>query len=82
MWTSFDTKSHSESSIDWNFITAEVGFIFGIAAIFFPLIFWKTWRTRYWKHIDDLLYRVFPQLDFVHECRGGKHYRTLKWKSH
>ncbi|KAF7845292.1 receptor-like protein 7 [Senna tora] len=31
-----------------------------------------TWRIWYWQHVDDMLYRIFPQLDFVYECRGGK----------
>ncbi|XP_028764514.1 putative receptor like protein 25 [Neltuma alba] len=75
-------SSHSESSIDWNFISGEVGFVFGIGIVLLPLLFWKSWRIWYWEHVDDLLYRVFPQLNFVYECRGGKHYRTLRWQSH
>ncbi|XP_054780729.1 receptor-like protein 33 [Prosopis cineraria] len=53
-------KSHSESSIDWNFISAELGFVFGIVIVLLPLAFWKAWRIWYWQHVDDLLYRIFP----------------------
>ncbi|XP_028769686.1 receptor-like protein 32 [Neltuma alba] len=74
--------SHSERSINWNFIRPEVGFVFGIGSVLLPLAFSKPWRIRYWKHVDDLLCRVFPQLIFVYECRGGKHYRTLRWQPH
>ncbi|KAK4253333.1 hypothetical protein QN277_010655 [Acacia crassicarpa] len=74
--------SHSENSINWNFISVEVGFVFGIGIVLLPLFFWNPWRTWYWQHIDDLLYRVFPQLNFRYECRGGKYYRTLRWQSH
>ncbi|KAI9077746.1 hypothetical protein K1719_040232 [Acacia pycnantha] len=75
-------SSHSESSINWIFISAEVGFVFGIGVVLLPLFFWNPCRIWCWQHIDDLLYRVFPQLNFVYECRGGKHYRTLRWQSH
>ncbi|XP_054806292.1 receptor-like protein 7 [Prosopis cineraria] len=75
-------SSHSGSSIDWNFISAELGFVFGIGIVLLPLAFWKPWRIWYWQRMDDLLYRIFPQLDFVYEHRGGKNYRALRWKSH
>nr|KYP32336.1 LRR receptor-like serine/threonine-protein kinase GSO1 [Cajanus cajan] len=73
-----DTKN----SIDWNFISSELGFTFGIGTIILPLIFCKAWRIRYWKCIDGILYHTFPQLDFVHERRGRQSYRTLRWISY
>lgn len=73
-----DTKN----SIYWNFISVEVGFIFGIGIIVLPLLFYMPWRTRYWKFVDGILYHTFPQLDFVHERRGGQSYSILRWKSH
>ncbi|XP_054806291.1 putative receptor like protein 25 [Prosopis cineraria] len=75
-------SSHSGSSIDWNFISVELGFVFGIGIVLLPLAFWKPWRIWYWQHMDDLLYKIFPQLYVVYERRGGKNYRTLRWKSH
>lgn len=77
-------RSHldKKSLIDWSFISAELGFIFGIGILIVPLVLWKQWRLWYFKHIDDLLYRIFPQLDFVYQYHGGKMYRTLKWKPH
>ncbi|KHM99418.1 Receptor-like protein 12 [Glycine soja] len=73
-----DTKN----SIYWNFISVEVGFTFGIGIIVLPLLFYMPWRTRYWKFVDGILYHTFPQLDFVHERRGGQSYSILRWKSH
>ncbi|KAJ1416245.1 Leucine-rich repeat [Sesbania bispinosa] len=72
--------SHNGSSIDWNFLSAELGFTFGFGIFILPVIFWKRWRMWYSKHVDDLLYRIIPQLDFVYEHHGGKKYRTIRWK--
>ncbi|WJX67395.1 hypothetical protein P8452_51864 [Trifolium repens] len=75
------TETHDESSnIDWNFLSVELGFTFGFGTLILPLILWKRWRIWYSKKVDDMLYRIIPQLDFVHEHHGGKKYRTLRWK--
>ncbi|XLS55549.1 hypothetical protein HN51_005304 [Arachis hypogaea] len=74
-------SSETHNSIDWNFLSAELGFTFGIGVIILPLIFWKKWRLWYWKHLDDLLWRIIPQLDFVYEQHGQHKYKTLRWIS-
>ncbi|KAK7339952.1 hypothetical protein VNO77_20642 [Canavalia gladiata] len=66
--------------IDWNFLSAELGFIFGFGLVILPLIFWKRWRLWYSKHLEELLYKIFPQLDFEYEYHEQKKYRTLRWK--
>ncbi|KAM4078944.1 hypothetical protein ACB094_09G078200 [Castanea mollissima] len=48
--------------IDWNFISAELGFVFGLGIVIGPLMFWKRWRIWYYKHVDDILFSIFPQL--------------------
>ncbi|TKY65778.1 LRR receptor serine/threonine-protein kinase EFR [Spatholobus suberectus] len=40
----------------------------------------RSWRLGYSKHVEDLLYKIFPQLDFVYEHRGGQRYRILRWR--
>ncbi|RDX84879.1 Receptor-like protein 12, partial [Mucuna pruriens] len=72
----------TRNSIHWNFISVEVGFTFGIGIIVLPLLFYKPWRTMYWKCVEDILYHTFSQLDFVYERRGGQSYRILRWKSY
>ncbi|PNY10553.1 receptor-like protein kinase [Trifolium pratense] len=72
--------NYERSNIDWNFLSAELGFTFGFGILILPLILWKRWRMWYSKKVDDMLYRIIPQLDFVYEHHGGKKYRTLRWK--
>ncbi|KAL2337395.1 hypothetical protein Fmac_011841 [Flemingia macrophylla] len=71
--------SPTGSSIEWNLLSAELGFTFGFGIFIFPLIFWKRWRIRYSKHVDDILYKIIPQLDFVYVNRGGQKYRIIRW---
>ncbi|XP_028753330.1 receptor like protein 24-like [Neltuma alba] len=73
-------ESNHGSDIDWNFLSAELGFTFGLGIIIFPIIFCHQWRSRYFKYVDDMLYKVIPQIDFTYEHRGGQTYRSLRWK--
>ncbi|RHN58891.1 putative leucine-rich repeat domain, L domain-containing protein [Medicago truncatula] len=67
-----------ESSIDWSFLSMELGCIFGLGIFILPLIFLMKWRLWYFKLVDDILYKFIPQLDFVYEQHKGKRYRTLR----
>jgi len=57
-----DTHSNSGSAIDWNFLSAELGFVFGFGIVVGPLMFWKRWRICYYKLVDDIFFKMFPQL--------------------
>jgi hypothetical protein len=56
--------------IDWNLIRIELGFIFGFGIVIGPLMFCKRWSTWYFDHVDDILTRIFPQLNL-----GTKYHR-------
>ncbi|KAF3955920.1 hypothetical protein CMV_018916 [Castanea mollissima] len=71
--TSEDNDSNSWPLIDWNYISLELGFVFGLGMIIWPLVFCKRWRIQYCKHVDDILFRIFPQLYL-----GGKQYRGIR----
>ncbi|RHN58872.1 putative leucine-rich repeat-containing, plant-type, leucine-rich repeat domain, L [Medicago truncatula] len=71
---------HNDSSIDWNFLSVELGFIFGFGIFLLPLICLMRWRLWYSKHADEMLYRFIPQLDFVYEQHQGMRYRSLRWR--
>ncbi|XP_057443462.1 receptor-like protein 33 [Lotus japonicus] len=47
-------------TVDWNFLSAELGFSCGIGIVIFPLLFWKQWRIWYWKLLDQILCWIFP----------------------
>ncbi|XP_022641659.1 receptor-like protein 12 [Vigna radiata var. radiata] len=68
------------STIDWNFISVEVGLIFGHGMVFGPLLFWKQWRIWYWKVINKILCLIFPQLYFEYATKRGQTSATLRWQ--
>jgi len=71
-------KSHTQSSIDWNLLSAELGFVFGFGVFILPLLFWKRWRLWYSKEVEEMLHKIIPMLDFAYEHQRGKTYRTLR----
>jgi Leucine-rich repeat (LRR) protein len=59
--------------IEWNYLSVELGFIFGIGIVIGPLMFWKRWRIWYYKHVDDIVFKIFPRLylgkEYHKRCR-------------
>ncbi|KAL9660237.1 hypothetical protein QQ045_025050 [Rhodiola kirilowii] len=37
------------------FISAEIGYTLGLGLVIMPLLFWSTWRDRYYKCVDKIL---------------------------
>ncbi|XP_027337083.1 receptor like protein 27-like [Abrus precatorius] len=70
----------THGSIDWNFLSVELGFIFGLGLVILPLILCKRWRLWYSKHVEDLLSWIFPQLYFVYKHHEEQKYRSLQWR--
>ncbi|KAJ1416269.1 Leucine-rich repeat [Sesbania bispinosa] len=66
-------------SIDWNFISAEVGFVSGLGIFIGPLLFLKQWRVWYWQLVNKILCFIFPQLYLEHVTRRGQRYTVLRW---
>ncbi|XP_024640582.1 receptor-like protein 7 [Medicago truncatula] len=71
---------HNNSSIDWNFLSVELGFIFGLGIFILPLVCLMKWRLWYSNRADEMLHRFIPQLDFVYEQHEGKRCRSLRWR--
>ncbi|XP_030927606.1 receptor-like protein 7 [Quercus lobata] len=66
-------ETHSNSGeIHLNFVSVELGFIFGFGIVIVPLMFWKRWSRWYFTHVDDILIRIFPQLNLGIKYRGRR----------
>jgi Leucine-rich repeat (LRR) protein len=61
-------ESH-KNMIEWNYVRAELGFVFGFEFAIGPLMYWKKWRIWYYKHVDDILFKIFPRLYLGNEYR-------------
>ncbi|KAG7960898.1 hypothetical protein I3843_10G150500 [Carya illinoinensis] len=60
--------SNSKKGIGWNYLSVELGFIFGLGIIIGPLVYWKRWRLWYFKQVDDILYKIFPKLYMIRKA--------------
>ncbi|KAF3447714.1 hypothetical protein FNV43_RR08417 [Rhamnella rubrinervis] len=49
------------SEIEWNLISAEIGFIVGFGIVIGPLVFWKGWRKWYFDGVEDIAFSILPQ---------------------
>ncbi|KAG7967592.1 hypothetical protein I3843_08G106800 [Carya illinoinensis] len=72
--TFVESDSNSGIGIDWNFISVELGFVFGFGISVGPLMFWKRWRMCYYKHADDIFFKIFPRLYITLENRRRQAY--------
>jgi Leucine-rich repeat (LRR) protein len=65
---------HSNTGIviDWKYISAELGFFFGFGIVIGPLMFLKRWRIWYSNQIDNIFFKICPQLYL------GKEYRLRR----
>ncbi|KAL4613946.1 hypothetical protein ACB092_07G019400 [Castanea dentata] len=67
-----DIHLKSRPLINWNYLIAELGFFSGFGMVIGPLIFWKRWRILYYKHVDDIFFRIYLQLHL-----GGQLYHRM-----
>ncbi|GKV22029.1 hypothetical protein SLEP1_g31932 [Rubroshorea leprosula] len=67
-----DNHSDDGTHIDWNILSIELGFIFGLGIVILPLMLCKRWRVWYCKHTDGLLSRFIPILNQRSRSRGTK----------
>ncbi|GLT55697.1 hypothetical protein SLA2020_287930 [Shorea laevis] len=50
-----DKHSDDGTHIDWNFLSVELGFVFGLGIVILPLMLCKRWRVWYCKHTNGFL---------------------------
>ncbi|KAF3448104.1 hypothetical protein FNV43_RR08814 [Rhamnella rubrinervis] len=48
------------SQIEWNLISAEIGFLVGFGTVVGPLVFWKKWRKWYFGGVEDIAFSILP----------------------
>jgi len=66
-------------SIDWNFLSVELGFVFGLGTVIGPIMFWKHWRVKYWKFVDKTLCWIFSKMYLEYATDRGRTYIVLRW---
>ncbi|XP_040372491.1 receptor-like protein 33 [Rosa chinensis] len=67
------SNPNSGDEIDWNVISAEIGFTCGFGIAVGSLLFCKRWRKWYYRAMFNILFKIFPRL----EHRFGNHRRHV-----
>ncbi|GAU38163.1 hypothetical protein TSUD_263890 [Trifolium subterraneum] len=67
------------SSIDWSFLSVELGFVFGLGIIITPVMLWKQWRVKYWKLVDKILCWMLSRMYLEYATDRGQTYTVLRW---
>ncbi|XP_035545706.1 receptor-like protein 6 isoform X3 [Juglans regia] len=57
-----ETPSESRTVINWNYLSIELGYVFGFGIFIGPLMFWERWRIWYFEQVDGILSKIFPKL--------------------
>ncbi|XP_059458307.1 receptor-like protein 6 [Corylus avellana] len=58
--TSEETHSNFGNAIDWNFLSAELGFVFGFGIVIGTIMFWKRTDVAHWHRLSRIL-RLYEQ---------------------
>ncbi|KAK2379018.1 receptor protein [Trifolium repens] len=65
-------------SIDWNFLSVELGLVFGLGIVIGPLMFWKQWRIKYWKLVDKIICWMFSRMHLEYVTDRRQTYIVLR----
>ena len=74
-----ETCERLANSSDWNILSVEFGFVFGLGILIIPFMFWKQWREDYCKLLDTILSRIFPWMHVEYVNHRGKSFTSLRW---
>ncbi|KAK2972086.1 hypothetical protein RJ640_010249 [Escallonia rubra] len=62
--------SHPKAEVNWDYISAELGYVVGLGVIVVPLIYCERWRNRYYKYADQVVFRIFHQQEQARRRHG------------
>ncbi|KAG8377053.1 hypothetical protein BUALT_Bualt09G0128000 [Buddleja alternifolia] len=58
-----DELLNAEEEIEWEYVSAALGFSVGLGGFLSLLLYCKRWRTIYFEKVDQILLNVFPFID-------------------
>ncbi|KAK2972081.1 hypothetical protein RJ640_010244 [Escallonia rubra] len=53
--------SHPKTEVNWDYVSAVLGYVVGLGVIVVPLIYCESWRDWYYKYADQVVFRILPQ---------------------
>ncbi|KAL8146616.1 receptor-like protein 7 [Apium graveolens] len=65
-------EQDSSDKIQWEMISAEIGFSVGLGIVVLPLFFYKRWRRYYYEHVDRALSKIIHILPQKRRYQGQR----------
>ncbi|XP_057796990.1 receptor-like protein 7 [Salvia miltiorrhiza] len=54
-----DENGEEKSEIEWEYVSAAVGYVVGLGIIVWILLFWRSFRERYFEKIEEAVDKIF-----------------------
>ena len=54
------STSETQTGIDWDLLSAEIGFVVGFVIVIGSLLFFNRWRNDYFEWVEDAAFWIFP----------------------
>ncbi|KAK2972084.1 hypothetical protein RJ640_010247 [Escallonia rubra] len=70
--------SHSKAEVNWDDISAVLGYVVGLGVIVVPLMYCERWRDWYYKYADQVVFRILPQQKQARR-RHGRRVREIRF---
>ncbi|KAK1398170.1 receptor-like protein 7 [Heracleum sosnowskyi] len=65
-------EQYSSDKIQWEMISAEIGFSVGLGIVVMPLFFYTRWRRYYYEHVDRALSKILHILSQERRNQGQR----------
>lgn len=65
-------EQYSSDKIQWEMISAEIGFSVGLGIVGMPLLFYIRWRRYYYEHVDRALSKIIQVLSQERRKQGQR----------
>ncbi|KAK2972087.1 hypothetical protein RJ640_010250 [Escallonia rubra] len=64
--------SHPNAEVNWDYISAVLGYVVGLGVIIVPLIYCERYRDWYYKYADQVVFRILRQQEQARRRHGRR----------
>ncbi|KAK2972082.1 hypothetical protein RJ640_010245 [Escallonia rubra] len=64
--------SHPNAEVNWDYISAVLGYVVGLGVIVMPLVYSERWRDWYYKYADQVVFGILHQQEQARRHHGRR----------
>ncbi|XP_057789417.1 receptor-like protein 7 [Salvia miltiorrhiza] len=72
LWPQEDENGEEKSEIEWEYVSVALGYVVGLGIIAWLLLFWRSFRERYFEKIEEVVDKIFYE-----RARRRRHERRI-----